>query len=224
MSARRAVALLACAVALGACDRPAPAPGARDGAVLLVGDVPITAEEVDLLTPAFALIEPRSSPDHLRRLALTNVVLPRAIAQSLEPAERQRALEQARAAREALVAGAWIGPLPEGTSGGRIGEGYFNDLTVPIWQRALELEPDEWSEVFENVGAFVIAKRLERRDGRLPIETWFKVELAIFPFLDEADANQRIEEAYDHLRLTIVDPSWRKYVPEHTQYRMGVHQ
>ena len=190
-------------------------------AVMLVGDVPIFAAEVDEVTPLIALIEQNASDAQLRRLALTNVVLPRALARGIAPADREAARAQALATLARLRGGEVIGPAPEGTSGGERIEGQWSELGLQVWYAAWNLPEGEWSEPIEDAGRFVLVKRIGRVDAPVPGATKFQVEVASFPWLDARTAGAQVEAAYDKVRLEILDPDWRTYVPELTQYRMG---
>ncbi|HVS20018.1 MAG TPA: hypothetical protein VMT18_15545, partial [Planctomycetota bacterium] len=114
--------MAAFALALGACapsDSPLDAPSAEPGAahaaetrtdwpagtVLAVDDVPILAAEVDAATIPVQRIERRAVDAQLRRLALTNIVLPRLLTRLLGGEERARALSEARDALARLRAG-----------------------------------------------------------------------------------------------------------------------
>lgn len=224
---RFAIAHVAFATLLG-CE-PAPQTAASEswpaGTVLVVGDkLPILATDVDAYLPALALIEPRFVEKQLVRVALTNVVLPRAIATILA-GEDARAKAR-KAADDALVSlrdGTWVGPAAPGSSGGTVIEGTFAQLGIVKWAQAFELQPGEWSNVVEEPGAFTVAKCLERVDGELPIQTSFRLEVVSFPYLPVDKGPLQIEAAYDVVRLRIVDPEWRTIVPELIQYRMGVH-
>lgn len=191
------------------------------GTVMLAGDVPILASEVDEITPLIALIEPVSSDAQLRRLALTNVVLPRALARAIAPAEREAARAQAVATLARLRGGEVLGPAPAGSSGGELREGQWAELGLQVWYAAWSLPDGEWSEPIEDAGRFVLVKRLKRTDAPVPGATRFQVEIAAFPWLDAHSGGAQVDAAYDTVHLEIVDPAWRIYVPELTQYRMG---
>ena len=83
--------LLAWLPLAGCTEGSAPAPDGEaggvaerawpEGTVLAVEDLPISVDEVDAASVWVERIDRKASPDHLRRLALTNVVLPAKVAQ-----------------------------------------------------------------------------------------------------------------------------------------------
>ncbi|MCC6405982.1 MAG: hypothetical protein IT453_02365 [Planctomycetes bacterium] len=212
-------------LACGPSDSSAPSSRWPAGTALVVGDqIPIRADEVDPYLPAVALIEPRYVEKQLVRLALTNIVLPRAVGRVLAgPAACERAERAAREARVAIDDGSWTGPAAPGSSGGSSIAGSFSEIGLVRWAHAFELQPGEWSPVFEEVGAFSIIRCVRRNDGRLPIQTEFELEVISFFYLPEDKGLVMVEEGYDRVKLDILDPEWRTIVPELLQYRMGVH-
>jgi len=194
-----------------------------EGTVLAVEDLPISAAEVDQASVWIERIERKATADHLRRLALTNIVLPAKVARLLAPEAREQALAEARAALEQLRSGRWVGPPgPEGQLGQRV-EGDFRLLGIPVWGTATDLEPGAWSEPIELPGSFVLVRRLELLPADVPLAIELAVDQLTFPYLPPESAAGEVEAAYDRLRLVIVDPAWRPLVPELLQYRMGVH-
>ncbi|MCK6445563.1 MAG: hypothetical protein L6Q99_04160 [Planctomycetes bacterium] len=193
-------------------------------ALVVGGDIPIATSEVDAYLPAIALIEPRFVEKQLQRVALTNIVLPRAVARVLAgPEAYERARLAAETARKAVDSGEWTGPLAPGTSGGTLVSGPYSEVGIARWAHCFELQPGQWSDVFEEIGAFTFVKCLRRVDGALPIQTEFELETVSFPYLPEGKGLIQVEEAYDRVELEILDPAWRTIVPELLQYRMGVH-
>ena len=98
--------------ACSGCDDPGGAPGVEEtlegaawpeDAVLAVNDLPITAQEVDRIAEAIGEVSPEYTRPHLRRLALTNVVLERAACRSLSASARELALTDCTRARSALT-------------------------------------------------------------------------------------------------------------------------
>lgn len=191
------------------------------GTVLAVGDVPISAAEVDEVTPAIALIEPYSTDDHMRRVALANVVLRRALARNLgNPDEREAARERATNALRHLRAGERVPGAVEGESGSVELEGAYQELGILPWYAAFTLGEGEWSQPLEEAGRFVLVRRVARRDAPIPVATTFAIELYSFPYLPPDVGHATVEAAYDSVQLEIVDPAWRVYVPELIQHRM----
>lgn len=222
---RAACAAVLLTLALGACDDKAPAttppaPKFESCVALAVDDEPIDAHEVDRITVFVERIDPAASPAHLRRLALTNVVLPRTVARVMAPEAYAKAKSEAQALREQLASGKYAGPVaPDGTLG-EVAEGGWPELGIEPWGVALDLAEGQWSDVIEEVGQFLVLRRLERQDGPVPMATRFKVEAFRFPWLPLETLKDDVDAAYDSHRLVVVDPAWADYVPTVTQHRM----
>jgi hypothetical protein len=170
------------------------------------------------------LIEPRFVQKQLVRLALTNVVLPRAVARALAGEEAYaRARTAAETARAQIDSGEWTGPVAPDSSGGTRISGPYSRIGLERWTHAFDLQPGEWSPVFEEIGAFSFVKCLSRVDGKLPIQTEFDLEVVSFFYLPEDKGEALVEAGYDRIRLKILVPEWREIVPELLQYRMGAH-
>lgn len=199
---------------------------ARDwpaGTVLALDDLPISAEEVDAASGWIERIERKATGDQLRRLAVTNIVLPNKVAQLLAPEARAKALAAAQATLEQLRGGTLVGPPgPEGRYG-ELWSGEFRVLGIPAWGTAMDLAEGAWSEPIETPGQFLLVRRLALRPAPVPMGIELDLDVLAFPYLDAARAAAEVEQAYDRVRLTIVDPAWRTLVPELLQYRMGVH-
>lgn len=202
-------------------EAPHSAPSGADwpvGTVVAVDDVPISLDEVDRASVWIERIQPEVAGRQLRRLALTNVSLLRALAEAIAPEERLAARSAAEAELERLRARANEAPTPDEGLGKRV-EGNWQVLGIPLWGEALDWPPGEW-HLIEEPGRFVVARRVARSDQPHPAATSLEVDTVVHPYLPpELDLDAAME---DH-RLTIVDPEWREIVPERTQYRMGVH-
>lgn len=190
------------------------------GVVLAIDEVPIYASEVDQASAAVQLVEPTASPAQLRRLALSNIVLPRALAHAMAPSERAAALKLAQDKLAELRQGVSGPPRPDGLAGEKV-EGMWTDLGLGNWYAALELPDEQWSEPLEDSGSFVLLRRLWRRDGPVPMATAIAVDALRFDWLDAAQRRALLDAALDQHKLEIVDPAWREIVPELYQYRMG---
>lgn len=183
--------------------------------------MPVSESEVDYAMLAVHLIEPGYTDRHKRRLALTNLVLPRAVGRLMAGEERrQAAREEIDALHAKALAGELIGPPTPDGAYGEILDGPWTKLGMLTWARAFELPPGEWSEVIEEIGHFLIFRVLERRDGPVPPATQFKIDVLRAPYMDPDPIG--IDRRYDSTRLTIVDPEWLEIFPEHYLYRMGV--
>lgn len=189
------------------------------GTVLAVEDLAITSEEVDQAVVIVQRIERRAVDAQLRRLALTNVVLPRAILRLLGGERREQALAEAQAALERLRAGEWVGPTAEGLHGEKRG-GNFYSVGLSLWAAGTDLAPDAWSDPIEQDGCFWLVRRVALRPSPVPLGVEVDLDALSFPFVEQASRAAELEAAYDRYRLTIVDPAWRELVPELLQYRM----
>jgi hypothetical protein len=219
--------LVACALPVACTDASEDGGAAErewpEGTVLAVDDLPISADEVDAASAWIERIDRKATPDQLRRLALTNIVLRNKVAQLLAPEARNKALADARTALKQLRDGTWIGPPgPDGLYGERR-SGDFRIIGIPAWATGMDLEEGAWSEPVETTGQFLLVRRLEMRSAPVPLAIELELDVLAFPFLDPLQAESQVEAAYDRYRLTIVDPVWRAIVPELLQYRMGVH-
>jgi hypothetical protein len=207
------------ALAAAACDgAPAPAPRSwPQGTVLALGERPISAAEVDEAAGCIALLEPRDSLEHLRRLALTNVVLPRCAAQAIDPEARRQALALAQQCRSALESDSAVpgGPLPLAERKGRM-----LDLGLELWNAAMPLEPGQWTPVVETAGCFHVARLKEKGTAMLPGLVELTLEVHDFPYLPPDEAHPRIQAQLDRAQLHYVDESWRAFVPLAWQHRL----
>ena len=221
---RAAVALAALVGLATGCDRSPSAavatPSWPAGTVLAVEDRPILAEEVDQASVFVERVEPQASPPQLRRLALTNVVLPRTVARLLAPEAYERARGEAQAQLARIQTGTLAGPPgPEGRYG-TLETGGWPELGLVAWGTAMDLPDEQWSGVVEEVGHFIVLRRVGREEGPLPMATRVTVEAFVFPWLPSAELLAEVDAAYDRFQLTIVDPAWRAIVPELVQARM----
>jgi len=198
-----------------------PAPRAWPaGVVLAVDDHPIHVDEIDVATAYVERIEPAASSAQLRRLALTNVVLPRTVAMLMAPQAREEALKAAQEKLAQIRAGALTGPTsPEGAYGEYV-EGTWGNLGLLGWGVAMDLADGEWSDVVEEVGHFLLVRRLWLRDGPVPMATVVGVDVLRFAWLPPETLRSDVDAALDQHRLEIVDPAWREIVPELIQHRM----
>lgn len=215
--------MLGCGLWLASACQPAPAPkqpvSYPPGTVLALNGVAISTEQVDQVAAWFARLEPRSSLDHLRRLALTNVIFPRIAAGTAAPQARvvaqQLALEYRRAlAQGQALDGPLAGPVLE------VRQGRMLDLGMEIWNAALDLPPGQWSEVLETAGAFHLARLKRAGQGDLPALIELEVEVYDFPYLDPSAVRTQISEQLDRSQLESIDPAWLSVVPISWQYRL----
>ena len=190
-----------------------------EGTVLAVDDVPITLAEVDPVADAIAEVYPEYTRAHARRLALTNVVLPRAAAANRFPDARAAMLEVARQRLADLASGS------EETGAIEI-SGRFGQLDLDLWLVARTLEPGAWGGPFDLVGRWSLVRldEIEIPDGIVEAAL-YRLSVIRFPYAGRAeehylDAGEAIEAAIDASRLEFVDPAWRNVLPEAWKRRM----
>ena len=198
---------------LGACSDvdpgSVPAAGNAPGAVLLVNDVPLAAQELETLCRDIRALYPEYSPLHARRLALTN--------------EYQQGLpspyhhpESWRAAPKACEAACEGGAEPVPVQS----EGRFKALGLGVWSAARHQPLGEWSAPLEFTGRW-LRVRLDGRNGAAdPLLETLQVSVLEFPYVDPERAHAEIEGAIDRARLTLLDPEFAEAVPESWKYRM----
>jgi hypothetical protein len=185
------------------------------GTVLAVDGVPIGAEEVRAAAAWIARVEPQYTDEHCERLALSNLVLPRAALRAQRPEARAEALQRAREIRAALRRAS----ISEG--GLERVRGNWAELGFDLWGFARELAPGEWSEPFERVGRFVVVRLLERDDAEsAPSREELSIELSDVPYVREGTTLQDVDAMIAKSRLSVVDPRWEDRVPESWKYRM----
>lgn len=204
-------------LALAACSEPASPAAARvwpAGTVLAVDDQAITLEEVDEVAGWFAMLEPQFTLPQLRRLALTNQVLPLAAARAREPDRRAAAKRQAEETRAVLASG---GTPAERTPSTR--EGGWRSIGLTVWRAAIDVPTNSWSAVVESPGAFHVFSVTARPPARTPADTSFTITAYDFGYLDPSAGQSALAGTLARSRLTFVDESWRDFVPTEMQYR-----
>jgi hypothetical protein len=215
----RVVLGLALSCVLAACEK-APAPKAwPSGTALALDDHAISANEIDASADIIAQLEPDSAPAQARRIALTNVVLPRAAGILAGGTKRAEARRQAEEARSVLASPATpAGPPPFGTMQTR--EGPANDIGFEAWSYASTAELGQWSEPLETIGAFEIVRVDDRSHAATPRSMKYKLSVCVVPYVDDPNLKGAIDAQLDRSRLTFVDPSWAEYVPESWKHRL----
>jgi hypothetical protein len=147
--------LPALALWLGACA-PDVTPDWPQDTVFVMDGLPLTSTEIDAYAAPLAEIGPSFTLPHRRRVALTEVLIPRARARALYPAERESALERLRAHQAALENGLEDSPEPV--------VGTWSTIGTPAWLALRTCAVGEWTEIFEGPGTVAQAK-LIARDG-----------------------------------------------------------
>jgi hypothetical protein len=173
---------------------------------------------VDEVAGYFALLEPNDSFDQLRRLALTNVVLPRYAAQAIDPSARSEALRLAETWKRSIDAGIDTsapveGPLPVERKGRMI------DLGLELWNAAMPLEPGQWTSMVETPGCFRLARLKQKDAAALPGLVELTLDVYDFPYLPPEEVRSRVEAQLERSRLLYVDESWRAIVPIALQHK-----
>jgi hypothetical protein len=213
----------ATAVLLAACAPDAPATSTPvvwpAGTVLALNSTPISADEVDAVASIVARLQPQRTLPYLRRMALTNVVLPRVAAREVFGPGRQSALAAAEAWRAALERDE-APPAPLATPESEIAEGGYEATGMEVWNWALDCPLGVWSEPIETVGSWRLARVLERGAGRWPTDVVLKLDMRTFPWSDSETLVQDVEQQLDHSKLTFVDEDWRDLVPTAWQRRL----
>lgn len=214
--------LAASVLTFGACapDAPAQRKAWPAGTVLALNDTPIDSAEVDEIGSIVARIDERSTLPYLRRIALTNVILPRIAAAQLSGAEgRDAARTSAEASRAALAQGQEP-PAEFATPNVATIEGGVHELGLEVWNWALDCPIETWSEPIETVGAWRLARVIERSAGLRPGDVDLEVEVRLFPWSDSPTFVQDLDAHLDQSQLTFVDESWRDLVPTMWQRRL----
>ncbi|MCY2959327.1 MAG: hypothetical protein NTY35_04105 [Planctomycetota bacterium] len=203
-----------------AVSTPAAAREFPPGTVLALNATPIRAEDVDAVASIIARVEPQNTLPHLRRIALTNVILPLVAARQVAgPEKRAASLALASAWRAALVRGETppapvTAPLEEVTQGG------FGMVGLEVWNWALDCPVGAWSEPIETVGAWRVAHLLERSAGLRPTDVVLKVDLRTFVWDPSESFREDVEAHLDRSKLEFLDEVWRDFVPTTWQRRL----
>lgn len=208
------ISLSACAPALESQTTTWP-----EGTVVAVNGIPISAAEVDRYADLLAYVDPSSTRNNLRRVALTRVLFPGVVARAHAPELRAAQLERAREVHELLEPGGDPPPGPLAPQPVRL-EGSWLELGPVLGPAAMEAELGTWSPLLEAIGAWCFFRLLERDENALPIEKHLAIELFRFPYLPEVEARDIVEAGLDRAELVVVDPAWREIVPLAWSHRM----
>lgn len=218
--AAAAALAVACAcdeVPSGAAATPPSRPG---GTVLVLNGDPILESEVDALSSIVARIEPHDAVPQLRRIALTNMVLPLVGARQVAgPERRAAALERARTWRNALESGT-TPPAPIGPPVEEEVEGGFGVLGLQVWDWALDAPIGTWSQPIELPGAWRVAQVLERKPGLRPVDVVLRATVLTFVWVESETFRAEVDAHLDESKLELVDATWRDVVPTLWQRRL----
>jgi len=152
------LALSALTFGLSACV-PESTPEWPQDAVFVMDGQPLTMGEIDAYAAPLEEIGPSFTLPHRRRVALTEVLIPRARARALYPAEREEALERLEARRQALPSGGEDSP--------EFVVGTWSTIGTPTWLALRNCAVGEWSDVFEAAGTVARAKLLSRDESEV---------------------------------------------------------
>ncbi len=181
--------------------------------MLRVGAVDVRRAELEPLAQAIGLLHPEYVERQRLRLALTNAALPRAAAAARWPAERAAARAACEASAAALAAGA-----PPAAQPVRV-EGAWKALGLETWRRVRAAPLGAWSEPFEEVGAFRLARRLEGAPDA-PAREPLRAEILSFSYLPPEGATSALQNAIERAEMQVVDPAFDELVPESWKNRM----
>jgi hypothetical protein len=218
--------LLLCTTVLSGCDPPLPkksnaqsgatpveqAADWPEGTVIVVGNEPILASEIENWADTIALVEPsHTRPDHLRK-ALTNLVLHKKVARQILPEECERARKKAVRALENLRSGSGISK--EGPQVVRV-TGTWNDIEQDIgldrWGASRGQNASNW-QLLETLGGWSVM-----RAPMIPAE-WLPnsdvtIEHVTFYYLEPATMKREIQAALEKLPIRVLDRQWREILP-----------
>lgn len=233
--------LIVSAWALGACSPAAPTgaadpshPGAKAaaqaggvaaaafpaGTVLTLNGAPIRADEVDAIGSIVARVEVQHTLPNLRRIALTNVILPRVAARQLVGEEKYAAARALADSWHATLARGETQPAPMAGPPEEVLEGGLLQIGLEVWNWAIDAPLETWSEPIETVGAWRLARVLERSAGMRPADVKLKVEVRTFVWDAAASFRKDVEDQLDRSKLEFVDETWRDVVPTLWQRRL----
>lgn len=214
--------VLATSLLSGCEDAPAPPPATPEPAattewpadgVIAMGATVIHRAEVEEVADWIATFLPGQARNSHRRKAFTGLLLERAALADGFPAART----QARTAAEAFAASAQAGsPDPSVTT--TTLTGYWSDVGLMLWGRALDQPVDTWSAPIETDGAFVVQRVAARHDGTTTGETRFTLELARFPYTPPAFDRAAFNALLTDTRMTVIDPEFGGLVPATWRY------
>ena len=224
---RPSVVIGAC-LALAACGPPRSPVADGEGqftspgshvVYLVDGKIPITREEVDQWLPLMKSIQVDASLPQLRRLAITNIVLHRALGRLIDPAAWRDAKERATSLHARLLEGGEPGidlPATETLAG------TWKEVSMDVWASCETAEVGVWQPPLESIGAFYLYRLLEP-----PPDPWLPnsevaVEILRIPYVPEESPKELFLEFEEHVRLEVLDPAWEELLPLVLRNRMQV--
>lgn len=207
---------LAALLVLCSCDpnQPAPAPPGVVMTVTAKTTVEITEAEITLAAKAVEFASQGASDMHYKRLALREIVLPRAAIRAANAEARAEALTRAEQLEPELVDG--VSHANEIYSLGDV-----DNLGPLIIGTMIDLVPGEWSERLENLGSFQFIRVVEPATPELQ-----KVGLAIvsLPYARALTSRTDIETYIDDSVLEVLDPQYGDLVPVRMKHLMAARE
>jgi hypothetical protein len=203
----------------GAPGQPAQAGPDEHVVYLLDGKEPITQGEVDAWLECVGSMESNATLPQRRRLAITNIVLHRALSRLIDPAAHAEAGARAANIHARLLEGGEPGVDLPATE---VIEGTWKDIGLDAWWLCKDAEVGRWAPPLETVGAYLIYRLLDE-----PPDPWrpngeIRVELLRLPFIPEESPNALLMEAEESVRLEVLDPAWEELLPLVLRNRMRV--
>ncbi len=181
-----------------------------DAIFRLDGHEVITAAEVDAWLECMHLIEKNATLPQQRRLALTNIVLPRAVARNID----RRAFETARERVDAIHARLLDGGQPGvDVPASEIVDGTWKDTGLDVWWACRDLVPGEWSAPLESIGSFEVCRLVEEPEKPLRPAGKMKVEIIRIPYIPTEGPRALVQQAMEESQLEILDPAWAELLP-----------
>ena len=173
--------------------------------------VTITEAEVEHAAKKVEFAYEGASAMHYKRLALREIVLPRAAIRAGNENARTEALKRAREVEGQLVDG--VSHADETVSFGDVDS--FGPLIIGTM---IDLVPNEWSEMLENLGSFQFIRIVQPATPELQ-----RVELAIvnLTYAGGLATHQDTQRYMEDSVLEVLDPGYGDLVPTLTKHRMA---
>ncbi len=209
---------LALAFSVAACCSEAPVePTYAPGVILTVtadATVEVTADEVESVAEKLKFAFPGGTELHFKRLALREVVLPRAAIRAGNEEARTEALKRVEQIESELEPGV-------AHENERVSTGDVDSLGALVIGTMLELPVGEWSECIENFGTFQFIRVIEHATPELPKVTLAVVSVPYARALTSADDILKYEE--DSV-LEVIDEGYGDLIPVLNKHRMSARE
>ncbi|MFT5291619.1 MAG: hypothetical protein ACI8QS_001392 [Planctomycetota bacterium] len=187
-----------------------------EGAVLSVAGQVILRADLEEIADAAGLAQPESSRPHHVRLALDNLLIPRAALAAAH--SEQRALAKA-AAEETLL------ELQAQTTSGAIHGAEMQELDVrklglALWYEFRHSQPGKWIGPVEDVGRFRLARWVLVEAGPKPGQNAYTCEILDFWFLEDTYPRPWVDAALAKAELLVHDMEIGKLVTVSMRWSM----